>query len=53
MRQDLTFFETKPSWRDMQLWIMEGWFMADAERECYGLVFEGYEPWEDMEEDYI
>ena len=28
-------------WRQMQCWIMEGWFMADVDLECYDLVWKG------------
>ena len=42
-----------PSWRDFQLLIMEGWFLVDEKRECYGLVFSGTDPEELKELEYI
>lgn len=42
-----------PSWRDFQLLIMEEWFRLDADRECYGLVFDGVDTEEIMRLAYI
>jgi hypothetical protein len=49
MRQE----DDLPSWRDFQIWVMEGWFLVDQRRECYGLVFSGDDPEELKELDYI